>query len=177
MGTIRPHERGTVVPIMGDLPANVLGEVRVHQHIYRRRPDVGGVCRVIPPKVVSLSVLRRTPKPRHLFGAYFSPPTPLWEDPSALRSDDLAGGAADALGNGRAVVLLGNGAVTVGPTLVEAVAHAWFLEDAARVELDVLRAGVTSAFEFTHAQAESRAVPAGRGYERLWDFLCDGDPE
>ena len=30
------------VPVLGDLPAGVLGEVRLHQQIYARRPEAGG---------------------------------------------------------------------------------------------------------------------------------------
>ena len=48
MGTILPTDAGTVVPISGPLPEGVLGEVRVHQQIYRHRPDVGAICRVFP---------------------------------------------------------------------------------------------------------------------------------
>ncbi|HEY0834662.1 MAG TPA: class II aldolase/adducin family protein, partial [Azospirillum sp.] len=64
-GCIAPDEAGTVVPVDGPLPDGVLGEVRIHQQIYRRRADVGGVCRVQPPKVMALSALRRTPHPLH----------------------------------------------------------------------------------------------------------------
>jgi HCOMODA/2-hydroxy-3-carboxy-muconic semialdehyde decarboxylase len=39
----------------------VLGEVRIHQRIYARRPDVGAICRIMPPILMSLSVLRITP--------------------------------------------------------------------------------------------------------------------
>src|SRR5213080_1337078 len=56
MGTILPTDLGTVVPIVGALPDGVLGEVRVHQHIYRTRPDVGAICRVFPREVLTMSV-------------------------------------------------------------------------------------------------------------------------
>src|SRR4051794_24150710 len=54
MGCIAPGERGTRVPVEGPLPDGVLGEVRIHQQIYRLRPDVGGICRVQPPKLMAL---------------------------------------------------------------------------------------------------------------------------
>ena len=37
MGIIAAGEAGTVVPVDGPLPQGVLGEVRIHQAIYRRR--------------------------------------------------------------------------------------------------------------------------------------------
>ena len=33
------------VPVYGPLPEGLLGEVRLHQQIYRRRSDAGGVVR------------------------------------------------------------------------------------------------------------------------------------
>lgn len=42
MGRIGVGEPGTVVPINAPLPPGVLGEVRIHQQIYKRRPEVGG---------------------------------------------------------------------------------------------------------------------------------------
>ena len=55
MGTIAAGEAGTIVPIIGTLPEGVLGEVRAHQAIYQRRPDVGAVCRIMPQQTMLLS--------------------------------------------------------------------------------------------------------------------------
>ena len=43
MGIIKPGEDGTIVAVDAPLPSGVLGEVRIHQQIYARRADVGGV--------------------------------------------------------------------------------------------------------------------------------------
>ncbi len=73
MGLIRAGESGTIVNVEGALPDGVLGEVRTHQQIYKRRTDVRAIARTFPPNVVALSTLGFTPKPRHRFGAYFTP--------------------------------------------------------------------------------------------------------
>jgi HCOMODA/2-hydroxy-3-carboxy-muconic semialdehyde decarboxylase len=178
MGMIAPGEPGTVVSVDGPLPAGVLGEVRIHQQIYRRRPDVGGITRSFGPHVVALSALRATPRPRHGFGAYFSPAPPLWDDPQLLRSDEQAAGLAEQLGAARAIVMRGNGAITAGTTLEEAVVLAYYLDDAARVELavratdDWMNAPVLSADECAR-----RATWAGGIVERMWAFLTRDDPE
>ena len=90
MGCIAPGEQGTRVAVEGPLPEGVLGEVRIHQQIYRLRPDVGGICRVQPPKLMALSTLRRTPQARHGSGTYFAPCPPLWDDPTLTRTDEKA---------------------------------------------------------------------------------------
>jgi len=178
LGLVRPGERCTVVPLDGDLPEGVLPEVRIHREIYRRRPDVGGVARIQPPKLMSLSVLGRTPLARHGFGAYFHPQPPLWDDPLLLRSDVQARRLAEQLGDARAIVMRGNGAVTAGHSLQAAVVLAWYLEDAARVELDCLSAAAhTLPTCLSEEQSAVRATWDGRLLERMWDYLTAGDAE
>jgi HCOMODA/2-hydroxy-3-carboxy-muconic semialdehyde decarboxylase len=128
MGLIEPGEAGTVVPVHGELAEGVLGEVRIHQHIYRLRPDVGGVVRSMPPTVMTLSSARVTPRPRHGMGSYFSPAVPLWDDPQLVRSDAQARGVAETLGAARAVAMRGNGAVVAAESLMDSVGVARFLE-------------------------------------------------
>lgn len=178
MGLIEPGEPGTVVPVHGELPEGVLGEVRIHQHIYRLRPDVGAVVRSMPPTVMTLSTARVTPQPRHGMGSYFSPAVPLWDDPQLVRSDAQARGVAETLGAARAVAMRGNGAVVAAESLMHAVVLTWYLEDAARIELQLRSAGLanegpTLALE----EAARRAVGTGRIYERMWEYLSAGDPE
>lgn len=176
LGLVLPGEAGSVVPIEGPLPQDVLPEVRIHREIYRLRPEVSGVARVQPPKLMSLSVLGRTPVARHGFGSYFHPQPPLWDDPLLLRSDPQAQALAEQLGAAHAIVMRGNGAVLAADSLEKAVVLAWYLEDAARVELECLSTGLP-AIAFTDAQAAARAVWAGRLLERMWDYLTHGDPE
>lgn len=178
MGTILPAEPGTVVPIRGELPEGVLGEVRIHQQIYARRQDIGAICRIMPPHIGTLSLLRRTPRPRHGFGAYFAPGPALWEDPRLLRDDAAAARLADTLGSGKAIVMRANGAVVVGAGLIEAVALSWFLEEAARVEVGLMQMGQDGDHTLLSAEETvARQVVAGRVYERMWEYLTFGDVE
>lgn len=178
MGTITSNDAGTVVPIQGPLPEGVLGEVRVHQQIYARRPDVGAVCRIMPPQTGLLALLRRTPRPRHGFGAYFAPGPALWDDPRLLRDDAAAARLAETLGPGKAIVMRANGAVVCGENLVEAVALSWFLEEAARVEVGLMQMHQDGDHTLLTAdETTSRQVTAGRVYERMWEYLSFGDPE
>jgi HCOMODA/2-hydroxy-3-carboxy-muconic semialdehyde decarboxylase len=47
---------------------------------------------------------------------------------------------------------------------------AWYLEDAARVELDVLASGEPGNL-LSAAEAADRATMQGRIVERMWDWL------
>ncbi|OVZ56389.1 class II aldolase [Pigmentiphaga sp. NML080357] len=177
MGMIAPHEAGTVVPVHGELPEGVLGEVRIHQHIYRLREDVGAVIRSMPRDVMTLSSAGVTPAPRHGMGSYFSPGVPLWDDPQLVRTEEQAAGVAAAMGQAPAVVMRGNGAVVAAAGLEQAVTLTWYLEDAARIELQLRAAGLAGGPVLSPEECERRATWAGRIYERMWEYLCDGDPE
>ena len=178
MGTITPGDAGVVVPISGSLPDGVLGEVRIHQQIYSRRPEVGAVCRIMPSQTGLLGLLRRTPRPRHGFGAYFAPGPALWDDPRLLRDDAAAARLAETLGTGKAIVMRANGAVVCGESLVEAVALSWFLEEAARVEVGLMQMHQDGDHTLlTAEETTARQVTAGRVYERMWEYLSFGDSE
>jgi len=178
MGIIRPGEPGTVVSTEAPLAEGVLGEVRMHQQIYRRRGEVRAICRFISPNVVTLAALGHTPRARHGQGAHFYPKVPFWTDPGLIRNDPAAVGVAETMGKAPAVVVSVNGAVTAAETPAQAVALAMFLEDAARVELAALNAGVEeTAPRMNEEQARNRSTWQGRIAERMWDYLTAGDPE
>ena len=178
MGLIAPGEAGTVVPVDGPLPEGVLGEVRCHQQIYKRRSDVNGIARTFLRDVMTLSTFQRTPKPRIGFATYFAPCPPLWDDPLLLRDDAAAEKFAETLGDTRAIVMRGNGCVLTGATVEEAIVMAFFLEESAKTELAVMASGQeASSVIYSPEQSKARAVSSGRIFERMWDYLTAGDPE
>ncbi len=175
LGLVKPGEDGTVVDIEADaLPAGVLGEVRIHREIYRLRPDVGGIVRSMPPRAMSLSVMQRTPRIVHGMSSYFSPGVPLWDDPQLIRSEAQAVALAQKLGAAAAISMRGNGVVTAGRSLQEAVVLTWYLEDAARIEIDCMGGEPVLLSE---AEATQRATREGLIFERMWDYLTAGDAE
>ncbi|RTL47538.1 MAG: class II aldolase/adducin family protein [Rhodocyclaceae bacterium] len=176
MGLIASGEPGTVVNIEGPLPEGVLGEVRIHQQVYRLRPDAKALCRFLSPQIMALAALGKAPKARHGFGAYFAPEPPFWPDPQLVRNDDAARGVAQLLGQDSALVLNINGAITVGETPAQALGLAWLLEDAARVEL-IVQGAAPETPPLPLDQARQRATWQGGIAERLWDYMTRDDPE
>ncbi|AUW60167.1 class II aldolase [Sphingobium sp. SCG-1] len=179
LSLVGEDEAGVEVSLDEDLPAGALPEVRIHREIYRRRPDIGGIVRVQSPAVIALSALGKTPRALHGLGTYFAPAPPFWPSVALLRDDASAAQVAELLGNASAIVLAGNGEVTAGETLEEAAALAFFLEDAARLELALLpaQAAGLNPREYTPEEVSRRAVKAGALFERMWQYLCFGDPE
>ncbi|NUU04049.1 class II aldolase/adducin family protein [Herbaspirillum robiniae] len=178
MAMIGAADDGAVVPVEGPLPEGVLGEVRIHQQIYRRRADVGAIIRSMPPVAMSLSTAACTPARRHGMGSYFASPIALWDDPQLIRTDAQAQGLAETLGAGNAIAMRGNGVVIAAADIERAVVLNWYLEDAARVELHVRSAGLAAQGKtLSEQEAALRATDAGRIFERMWDYLTHGDPE
>ena len=178
MGLLKADEAGVVVPVMGSLPEGVLGEVRIHQQIYQRRADVHAVVRAMPRSVMTLGTARLTPQPRHGFGAYFHAGIALWDDPQLVRDDATAAALAATLGARAALVMRGNGAVLAAASLPLAVVLTWYLEDAARLELDVRAAGLLAeSVVLRPDECTQRATTTGRIVERMWDWLTANDPE
>lgn len=177
-GLVGVGEECTMLQVHEPLPENVLGEVRLHQQIYQNRADVNGVVRFMSPKMMSLAAMGLSPKPRHGFGSYFAPSVPLWDDPQLIRDDERAQKVIRLMGEAKAVLMRGNGAVVAGQSLEEAVVLAWYLEDSCRVELDVLASGMAQhAPVLSNEEAAQRATKAGRIFERMWQFLTNDDEE
>jgi HCOMODA/2-hydroxy-3-carboxy-muconic semialdehyde decarboxylase len=171
MGLIN-DELGTVVPLQGDLPPLVLGEVRAHQAIYRTRADVQAICRIMPPKLMALSTQSVVPRPRHGIGAYFDPPPPLWDDPRLLRDGASAAALAEQLGKCNAIIMRGNGAIVVADGIEKAATLSWFLEDAARIEYDIRAMGFApESGRLSAEEIAARQVFAGGVVERMWAWL------
>lgn len=178
MGQIPAGQDGVVVPIDGPLPEGVLGEVRLHQRIYQTRPRIKGVCRTMPANLMTLSAFGRVPRPRHGMGTYFWPGPPLWPDVGLIRDDDTAGEAIRMMGSACALVMAGNGVVVCADSLEKACVLTWFLEDAARIELEAVRCGLADSMPMlAQDTAARRATWSGGIAERMWAYLTEGDPE
>ena len=178
LSTIKPGENGSVVPVSGGLPDGVLGEVRIHQQIYVRRPEIGAICRFSSPNVMAVSALGRAPKIRHAFGAMFAPEVKYSDDTRLMRDDAIAAEVADKMGDSPGIIMRGIGAVTAGVDIRQALCLAWFLEDLSRVELAVLSTEqADQAPVYSAEEALGRSSWAGQVAERAWDHLTALDPE
>lgn len=176
LGMVGVGESCVEVSVNEPLPDHVLGEVRLHQQIYRSRPEAGGVVRFMGPKLMSLAALGKSPEVRHGFGTYFAPRPPLWDDPQLIRDDQRASAVISMMGTNPGILMRGNGAVVAGENLQMAVVLAWYLEDACRIELDALATGLTGKL-LDSDEAHQRATKSGRIFERMWNYLTTGDDE
>ena len=115
--------------------------------------------------------------PLHGQAAWLGESVPVYDDAALLRSPDQAERAARCLPAGEALLLRGNGAVTLGATPGLAVARMWLLAAACDVYLAALAAAGAGANPVTPLSAGEiaswRAV-GGELLPRLWQHLRSG---
>jgi ribulose-5-phosphate 4-epimerase/fuculose-1-phosphate aldolase len=109
-------------------------EFYLHTEIYRARPDVKAICRTHGVFALTLSVLGRKLGCVHELAVRVGREVPLYDSAALIASAEEGRRAARALGEGRALLLRGNGAVTVGASAEEAVVNAIHLETSAEVQ-------------------------------------------
>lgn len=135
LGALTPRDRPVVVRLDAtELPTAAPREAWMHLALYRRRPAVGAVVRVQPRAVAAMSAAHRP------FLAVSGHAALLGEvadhaDSRLVRDRDRAERLADAAGAASAVVVHGNGALTLAGDVAEAVALAWVLERTAELLL------------------------------------------
>ena len=131
------HPRGGVDGAGRSTPTNcpvgVPREAWIHLAIARRRPDVGAICRAQPSTATALASAGVPIVPLHGQGAFLGPQVPVFDDAVLVRDQARAVELAERLGDAPALLLRGNGAVTVGADIGEAVARMWVLEASAQM--------------------------------------------
>ena len=157
-----------------ELPPAVPKEAWIHLAIARARPDVGAICRAQPETATALASTDTAILPLHGQGAFLGASVPVFDDAVLIRDADRAARLADRLGLSPALILRGNGAVTVGSTVGEAVALMWVLEASARMNAAAAAAGTPTPLT-EHEQSSWRAV-APELLSRIWRHLRAGAP-
>jgi HCOMODA/2-hydroxy-3-carboxy-muconic semialdehyde decarboxylase len=123
------------------LPTGVPKEAWIHLAIARRRPDVGAICRAQPPVATALASAGVPIVPLHGQGAFLGAQVPVFDDAVLVRDEARAVSLAERLGDEPALLLRGNGAVTIGADVGEAVARMWVLEASAQMNSVATSAG------------------------------------
>ena len=112
------------------LPATAPAEAWAHLALYRARPDAGAIVRAQPASAFAAASTTRSLVPLHGQAAWLGESVPVHDSAHLLRSADLADRAARSLPAGEALLLRGNGAITLGATPGVAVARMWLLAGA-----------------------------------------------
>ena len=155
--------------VAGDHPAV---ECAMHLAAYRARPDVHAISRTHSRACAVLSVMGRPVRAVHGFGCQLGHTVPVHDD-LALVGDPARGDAlAATLGDGRAVLMRGNGTLVVAPSVIEAVTRAIWLEESAAIQLAALTAGVEPRYLTPEEVAERGVRDMPDEPRRAWAFYA-----
>ena len=161
------------------LPPGTPAEAWAHLALYQARPDACAIARAQPPGAFAAAAVTTALPALHGQGAWLGASVPVHDSALLLRSADLADRAARDLPEGEALLLRGNGALTLGATPGIAVTRMWLLSAACDAFLAARPAGPVqplSAAEITSWRAvQDELLP------RLWQHLSrragePGDP-
>jgi ribulose-5-phosphate 4-epimerase/fuculose-1-phosphate aldolase len=156
----------------GTLPAGAPAEAWVHLALYRARPDAAAIARAQPPGAFAVAAAVTTMVPLHGQAAWLGESVPVYDDAVLLRSPDQAERAAHCLPAGEALLLRGNGAVTLGASPGLAVARMWLLAAACDVYLAALAAaGADPVTPLSAGEIASWRAVGGELLPRLWQHL------
>jgi ribulose-5-phosphate 4-epimerase/fuculose-1-phosphate aldolase len=109
-------------------------EVKIHACIYKTHPQVQAIVHVHPRYTILMSVLTGSLKPMRQEGAQLvRHALPIYLHVKTIQSDAEGMEVANLLGDSRAMLLRGHGAVTTGENLSEAVMGMAQLEEQARM--------------------------------------------
>jgi ribulose-5-phosphate 4-epimerase/fuculose-1-phosphate aldolase len=112
------------------LPPGAPAEAWAHLALYRARPDAGSITRAQPASAFVAAATTTSLTPLYGQAAWLGESIPVHNSAHLLRSAELAERAARTLPTGEALLLRGNGALTLGATPGIAVARMWLLSAA-----------------------------------------------
>src|SRR6266498_3875543 len=98
------------------LPTTAPAEAWAHLALYRARPEVASIARAQPASAFAAAATTTALAPLHGQTAWLGERIPVADSAHLLRSAALAEAAARSLPSGEALLLRGNGALTVGAT-------------------------------------------------------------
>jgi ribulose-5-phosphate 4-epimerase/fuculose-1-phosphate aldolase len=151
--------------VKGDPSARPL-EVFLHVEIYKQRGAVAAICRTHAPFASVWPAGGDAPPVQHGFGG-LSGDIAFYDGFDLIHTANLGASAGHHLGSADALILRGNGVLTVGRTLGEAAARMWGLEErCAQAWRQGSHPILLSAGEMA---ARSRWYPAEA--ERIWNWL------
>ena len=143
----------------------------IHQAIYKTRRDVKAVLHFHSPAVILLSVIGQTIRPMHNYSAIFYEGVPLYTGTGQVESPARAGEMAKLLGDAKAVILRGHGAVVVGQSIREVCMLAVYLEESARLQTEAMKLGTPMFVERDDAERIAKRTFKPASTDRAWEHF------
>ncbi len=148
-------------------------EAPLHTAIFNTRAEVNAIARFHAPRASLFSVTDRRLEPVHNHGSFFSGGVPVFPKTNLISTQALGKGVAEALGEKPAILLRGNGQVTVGRTISEAVVMAIYLEEAAEMLYGALQVGKPVFLTSDESVTRKTETLSPIDLERAWNYFSN----
>ena len=158
---------GEIVEGQGSAPF----EAWLHTAIMKAKPEVHAITRIHARVANMFSVTDRKLEPVHNHGSFFSGGVPVFNTPDLISNRKLGEAVVETLGNKPAVLLRGNGQVTVGKSIPEAVMMAIYLEEAAEILYGALQIGMPIPLTASESAERQLEVLPQVDLERAWNYF------
>jgi HCOMODA/2-hydroxy-3-carboxy-muconic semialdehyde decarboxylase len=171
LGTVTEPAVVEVPLAASSLPQAAPAEAWAHLALYRARPDAGSIAPAQPASAFTAGATTTSLTPLHGQAAWLGESVPVHDSAHLLRSAALAERAARILPTGEALLLRGNGALTLGATPGVAVARMWLL--AAACDAFVATRATGRVTPLTVEEIASWRAVGDELLPRLWQHLRD----
>ena len=151
-------------------------EFWIHARLYAARPDVGGVVHAHPPACVCLTQIGQPHRVVHNQGGIFAAGVPEYSRIGLIRTRELGDLLAQVVAGGNSAMMRGHGITTAFGDVRSATVAACYLEESARLQLQMLAATGGDAGRiraFSREEAEPlRDQIAGNVAKRAWEYFA-----
>jgi len=149
----------------------------IHSEIYKARPDVQSIIHSHSPAVIPFGVSDVPLRPISHMGGFLIRQVPVFEiretggneTDMLIRNKALGAALAKRLGNGTVVLMRGHGNTVVGQSIKNAVFHAIYTEQNARLQAEAMRLGGNIVF-LNEVEATKIGEQNDKLVERPWEI-------
>ena len=145
-------------------------ETPLHTTIFNGRAGVHAIVRIHGRRANMFSVTERKIEPVHNHGSFFAGGVPVFSKTDLISTQKLGVEVVAALGKKPAILLRGNGQVTVGSSIPEAVMMAIYLEEAADMLYGALQTGAPILLSADESARRSAETLTPVDLERAWNY-------
>jgi len=138
--------------------------------IYRHRPDINAVAHLHPPVTTALSAAGKEYLPVMHHGAIFDAGVGVYDDCGHVNTVEKGDAVAKTLGNGRAMIIRGHGAVVVAESVIGVFFGSVYLEDNAEKLADVYKMGATPKVLREDELQACRKIWRQDQFEKVWNY-------
>lgn len=179
-GLTAPHRVEPRDIVKADLEGNLLqeggmlpSEKNIHMSIYKRRPDVNAVAHLHPPITTALGIAGKAYVPVMHHGAIFHAGVSVHDDCGHVNTRAKGDAVAASLGNLRATIMRGHGAVVAAECIKGVFFGSVYLEDNAKKLADAYKMGDEPRMLRPDELEASSRIWRRDQFEKVWDYYED----